>query len=239
MLKYFPKVSIACIPPINKKASQVFQQIGVYKAIRFHQGPIPEDDDVINWRVASGETVDGERYEDILSEYDSTLAEMVQENFFTGITEAMTNIINHAYDLPRDDGLKLPNKKAWWMFSQSKDGTLTVAIVDLGAGIPATLPTKRPNVWQKLLKFGKSNDSDAIAFAVKDSISRTNKEYRGKGLGQIVKTVDNVPNGRMAILSNGGALIRARGGSRTRRDYRDSIRGTLILWTIALPEDAS
>lgn len=229
------KLELTCVPPSNEKVSQVLQQIGVFSLIGAAEGITPVDDDVVNWRFAHGHKVEGERYEDILADYDGDIAPPMQEHLFTGITEAMTNVLNHAYDMPRSDRLNITNSREWWMFSQAKDGQLTVAFLDLGAGIPRTLPVKRPAVWKRFLRFGKNLDSRAIAYAVKDSISRTNQGHRGKGLGQIVRVVDMVPGGQVTILSNYGALSRTQGVTR-RVDYRDSILGTLIFWKIPLPD---
>lgn len=227
------ELKISCIPPTNNKVSQVFQQIGLFSLLGAVGGATPQDADVVNWRFAHGHKVDGARYEDILANFDGDIANELQQSLFTGITEAMTNVVNHAYDMPRGDGTGIANSREWWMFSQAKDGLLTVAFLDLGAGIPRTLPENRPTVWKRFLQVGKRLDSRAIDYAVKDSISRTNESHRGKGLGQILRVVDSVKGGEMAILSNFGALTRKNRVSQ-RIDYRDSIQGTLIYWNIPL-----
>lgn len=227
-------VEITCRPPLNEKVCQVFQQIGLFALLGVNHSVVPKDDDVINWRFAHGHKVEGERYEDVLADYDGDIAPPLQENLFTGITEAMTNVLNHAYDLPREDGTGIVNSREWWMFSQAKSDHVMVAFLDLGAGIPRTLPMKRPKIWKRLLQFNRNLDSRAIAYAVKDSISRTNESHRGKGLGQIARVVDLIPGGQMTIFSNFGALSRA-SGVMQRRDYSDSIQGTLIFWKIPLP----
>lgn len=227
-------LSISCMPPENEKVGQVLKQIGFFSLLGINNDITPKDDDVVNWRFAHGHKVEGARYEDVLADYDGDIALPLQEHLFTGITEAMTNVLNHAYDLPRDDGIDIVNSREWWMFSQAKDGYITVTFLDLGAGIPRTLPLKMPNLWKKFLRFGKRLDSRAVALAVRDSISRTNESHRGKGLGQIARAVDLVPGGEMVIYSNFGALSRVSGVMR-RRDYSDSIHGTLIYWKIPLP----
>ena len=228
------QLSITCVPPRNEKVAQVLQQIEIFSLLGVPNDVVPRDDDVVNWRFAHGHKVDGERYEDVLAEYDGDITPELQETLFKGITEAMTNVLNHAYLFPRNDGTSIINSKEWWMFSQAKDGDITVAFLDLGAGIPGTLPSTMPGLWSKIFRFGKKNDSRAIKYAVRDSISRTNQSHRGKGLGQIARVIDEIPHGEMVILSNYGALSIV--GSVMRcRDYSDSIRGTLILWKIPLP----
>lgn len=226
-------VTFDCVYPTNNKVSQVLEQIGVFHLIGADPGVVPEDDDVVNWRFAHGSKVEGEIYEDVLADYDGEIAVELQERLYTGITEAMTNVVNHAYDLPRDDGIGITQSREWWMFSQSKDQQLTVVFADLGAGIPRTLPSKRPTLWERVVRLGKRSDSRIIEMAVQDSISRTELEHRGKGLGQIVRAIESEPDGEMAILSNHGAVI-YRGGHHKRHDYAESIMGTLIYWTLPL-----
>lgn len=227
------KITLTCIPPTNEKVAQVLQQIGVFDLLGFVSDVIPTDEDVVNWRFAHGHKVEGERYEDVLAEYNGDITPELQETLFTGITEAMTNVLNHAYLLPRVDGTNITNSREWWMFSQSKDKEIMVAFLDLGAGIPRTLPVTQPSLWKKIIRLGKPDDSRAIAYAVKESISRTNESHRGKGLGQIARVIDTVPNGQMIILSNHGALSKNKQNTR-RKDYSDSIMGTLIFWKIPL-----
>lgn len=236
LLKYSKgNVALTCVLPNNNKVAQVLKQIGVLDLLGVTTPIVPQDDDVVNWRCAYGEQVLGEKYDDILEQYDGEIAQSLTEQLYTGITEAMTNVINHAYDLTRLDGLSFKSNKDWWMFSQENDGFLSIVFCDLGAGIPRTLPDKNPNLWKKIRKLGQKTDSYTIKYAVTDSISRTNKSHRGKGLGQIVRVVENVPGGRVHILSNFGCYA-VEAGSRPRiKDFRDNIMGTLIYWRIPLP----
>ena len=230
------KVEIGFESPKSEKIYQVLQQIGVCDLLGVKSVIVPKDDDVINWRYAQGAQVEGKKYDDILANYDGEIAQPLQEKLFTGITEAMTNAINHAYDLERNDGLDANDKqKEWWMFSQEKDGYLSVLFCDLGAGIPRTLPIKHPSLYRRLLKFGKSSDADAIDYAVRDSKSRTKKTYRGHGLGQIMRVCESIEGAQVIIFSNKGALTRLNGHKKL-HSYPDSILGTLISWKVPLQE---
>jgi hypothetical protein len=227
------QVQFTCVPPENEKVSQVLQQIGVFELLGVAPGVAPVDDDVVSWKFAHGDQVEGAKYEDVLAAYDGEIASELLEGLYNGITEAMTNVVGHAYDMPRADGWKAKSRE-WWMFSQAKDEELTVVFCDLGAGIPRTLPLKRPGVWKKLLQFGRSTDAQAIEYALKDSISRTKLDYRGKGLGQIVRAVSAEAAGRVAIFSNRGLLYRRPSLAMKRVELPDSILGTLICWTLPL-----
>ncbi|MET3229985.1 UNVERIFIED_ORG: hypothetical protein ABIC54_002170 [Burkholderia sp. 1263] len=226
-------VDMSCTVPTNDKVAQVLQQLGVLALLGNHCPVQPKDDDVIHWRYAHGQKVEGEKYEDVLADFDGEIAPAMSERLFTGITEAMANVINHAYQFPREDGIR-SSTSDWWMFSQEKEGILSVVFCDLGAGIPKTLKYKRPNVWKRIVKDRVSGDAGVIGHALIDSVSRTKLTHRGKGLGQIVGLIDAVPGGRVKILSNKGLLQREAGETMT-GNYRDSIMGTIINWQIPLP----
>lgn len=226
--------SISCTMSPHDKVCQVFEQIGLCRLLGIKTGVTPADSDVVHWRFAHGHKAEGDKYEDILADYDGEIAEPLQEQLYKGITEAMTNVMNHAYDLPREDGIAVSKELEWWMFSQYKDGVLSVTFCDLGAGIPRTLPIKRPAVWKRYLLLGHHRDSAAIEYSVRDSISRTQLDHRGKGLGQICRLIDDIEDGQVTIFSNSGVYLRTRTHSR-KYDYRNSILGTMINWKIPLP----
>lgn len=229
LITQYGAAHLSCTASENNKVCQVFEQIGLRELLGINSDIAPADDDVVHWRFAHGSSVDGSRYEDVLSEYDDRLADIQQELLFTGITEAMTNVLNHAYEGDRRRGAR----NGWWMFSQWKEGFLTIAFCDLGLGIPRTIQTKHPNVWGRFLLLGKQRDAYAIEYSVQDSISRTKARNRGKGLGQIVSLATTIPGAEVSVFSNKGLYIKSISKSK-KRDYRDSILGTLIFWKIPL-----
>lgn len=149
-----------------------------------------------------------------------------------GLGEAMTNAVQHAYESTRNDGLNYKGSTDWWMFSQAKDERLSVVFCDLGAGIPATLPLKRPPLWKRLmLKKPDPTDGDCIHEAIVEGRTSTGLDGRGYGLGNIVDVVENSPTGIVNVFSNRG-LYDSRSGSPI--DYEDSILGTLIYWSVPM-----
>ncbi|MDP3534887.1 MAG: hypothetical protein Q8S08_05820, partial [Halomonas sp.] len=96
----------------------------------------------------------------------------------------------------------------------------------------------KPNLIENLINmFGnKLTDSKLIQEAVVDSVTRTHKSYRGKGLRQIVKTVDSCDKGEMFILSNCGGYRYKSGGEIETNDYASSMSGTIVGWRVSLPE---
>jgi len=90
---YKGQLSITCIPPKNEKVAQVLQQIGIFSLLGVPNEVVPKDDDVVNWRFAHGHKVEGERYEDVLAEYDGDITPELQEQI-TGIRSEVIPIDN-------------------------------------------------------------------------------------------------------------------------------------------------
>lgn len=229
------KAALSAVVPSNRKVAQVLAQIGLFKLLNVTCPVNPEDDDVIYWRHAHGQRVEGAKFDDVLSAYDGQIAESLQTMLYKGVSEAMTNVVNHAYSSPRKDGLGWDTDRDWWLFSQEKDGILSVVFCDLGAGIPGTLPHKQPELWRKIVTRKKHRDGSVIKYAVSDSVTRTRLSHRGKGLGQIVRVVEDLPGAKVAIYSNSGAVMHMPTGGMKAFEFSDSILGTLINWNIPLP----
>jgi hypothetical protein len=242
LLDCFRGLKIKCEPPLNNRAAQVLQQIGFYSRIGSSHQAICSDDSVVNWRAARGQGALGEKYDEILGSYDGHITSALSGELYTGLTEAMTNAHHHAYLAPRGDGVRVPaNYKPWWMFSQERDGLLTVVFCDLGIGIPGSLPRNKDEGWQKWwtiwkrLGFHKRGDSWLIRGAVRHSRTRTELQHRGKGLRQIIETVSAIPSGKAIILSNKG-WYSISNGEETYDDRRVSIDGTVLFWQLPLSE---
>jgi hypothetical protein len=144
----------------------------------------------------------------------------------------MTNAHQHAYIDQRGDGITTPSTyRPWWMFSQEKDGKLSVVFCDLGIGIPSSLPRTRPRLWHLMRNMTQGRQ---IEGAVRESQTRTKKQHRGKGLRQIIQTISSSEGGKAIILSNKG-WYSMKAGKRASGDFSDSIMGTVIYWRMPLP----
>ncbi len=227
-------LTLRCLPSHDTRVSQVLKQIGVYELLRYRGKIEPKLEDVIHWCVAQGTGALGERSDDILGRYHGVIPEKLSAGLYTGITEAMTNTRHHAYLSPRADGLgKLSRGQEWWMFSQERLGRLHVVFCDLGIGIPNSLPQTKPRLWKEIVRLGRSDDGATIAEAVKESRTRTGNPYQGKGLGQLVSVVEETEGGFIQIHSNHGCYT-YRKGRPTIVNYRESILGTLISWSLPI-----
>lgn len=231
------QIKFRCIEPRSQKVAQVLKQIGLFSFMQHRSSVKPTLPDVVSWRFASGNNVDGKQYDAILGAYDGVFSKGLSEGLYVGLAEAMTNCHHHAYISVRKDGLNIENEvRDWWMFSQEKDGNLFVAFCDLGVGIPETLPITRPSRWAKMMKnVGRIDVTDgrAILEAIEDSRSRTGARNRGHGLKQLIDVIQATPGSRLAILSNSGMYVSMDGEEKI-FDFADSVLGTLIFWRVPL-----
>ncbi|UZE14768.1 hypothetical protein [Pseudomonas sp. B21-053] len=220
--------------PKSNKASQVMQQVGLSRLLNTKNKTKCLDGDVVNWRSARGQGALGAKYDEILGYYDGLITDSLQSELYTGITEAMTNAQQHAYIDQRGDGIVTdPDYRPWWMFSQEKDGKLSVVFCDLGVGIPASLPRTRPRLWHFMDRLNLT-EGRQIEGAVRNSQTRTRKQHRGKGLRQIIETISSCAGGKALIFSNKGWYSMESGKQRS-GDFGDSIMGTVIYWQMPLP----
>lgn len=229
-----PKLTrIKCAPSRNQKINEVLTQIRILELFNQDFHITPQSEDVIHWNLAEGHGADGEKYEEILGSYDGTLTPKLSEGFYLGLTEAMTNTRQHAYP---NNSPRHPDIPEWWMFSQEKDGRLSVVFFDLGIGIPGSLPKKQPKLWQKLREVLTESDGDAeiIAGTIKYKKSSTEQEHRGKGLTQLEDVINGVENAVLYIYSNKGCYAIERDGKKSLINFDVSINGTLIYWSVPI-----
>jgi hypothetical protein len=234
--------------PAERIVEQVFQHLGILSLLgrpaRLEADSFEEN--VKHWRRAKGLVVEGQAFEQIQQSYEGRIADPLLSRMFGGVTEAMTNSVHHAYADQRGDGIaNHAELREWWMFSEERDGRLNLAMCDVGIGIPRSLgkADDEDRFWiadwvRKLMAPGDS-DSALISAAVNLRKSRTGRHHRGRGLGEIQAVVENAPNGFLKIHSNRGLYsYNATARREQRRDFRSSIMGTLVLWSvpIELPE---
>lgn len=219
---------------------EVLQQIGIYQRLGIPCAAPPNHESVIHWRSATGVVADTPTSGQIVLQYQGRLAQGISSGLYRGITEAMTNTIHHAYDGSEGEKLRHGMGRKWWMLSQEKDGKLTVAIGDLGIGIPKSLPRSKTftltdirSLWSRL-KLDKK-DGSAIQIALELGKTRTNLQGRGKGLADIVQAVSRSPEGIVQIYSNKGSFA-SEDGKGYAHSHPSSIRGTLISWQVPIAE---
>lgn len=225
-----------CKLPHNERIRQVLRQTEILSLLNYRGKVSTTLPDVVHWRTANGSKAEGSKYEPVLGHYEGRVAEEMLTDIFVGLSEAMTNTTQHAYIDTRQDTLNIKSKEeGWWMFSQNKDGRLSILFCDLGIGIPRSLPKKKPHLMDMIKNFsGELRDSECIKAAIEDSYSRTKLPHRGKGLGQIAQTLKGIPEADLVIYSNKGCCRLQEGKAPQFMDFKDSIQGTIIHWSIPL-----
>lgn len=231
---------IICTRSRTPLMEEVLKQVGVYEMVGVSCPVTPKSDNVVHWRKATGVLADGQTGSSVFIDYQGRMADALSKGLYAGMAEAMTNTVHHAYTVGRGPALSKHIGKRWWMLSQQKDNFLSVAICDLGVGIPESLPSSKSfarslidSMWDRLGL--DRTDSNAIKVAIELGKTRTNRPERGKGLTEIVKLAEQMSEGKVLIGSNKG-LFTSGGGNSNARENRDSIRGTLIQWHFPIDE---
>lgn len=197
------------------------------------------------------------RIKDVFSQ-DPT---MISRHLYGSVSEAATNVANHAYiasrNIKNEKTMKKGNTK-WWTFkAEFKDNEesttgFSVLMCDRGIGIPYSLTQKyddpKESKWTDHIKNGltkigkklsRAKDSDLIQLAIEYGKTRTQKEYRGRGLPQIIQTIETTPNAKVRIYSNKGLCevsCDADGifNIDKKIDFNTSILGTIIYWYLPI-----
>lgn len=182
-------------------------------------------------RFTTGLVVDGQKADDLRSRLEELVEiEVPRHQLNNGLTEAITNTINHAYTTGAP--------KRWWISGayDESESELRVLCLDRGVGIPATLPKSKkwPKINETLQKLGLVNDhGEMIKHAVNTRTTGTGKMHRGRGLGQLRDFAKEFEESSLHITSGRGRYVMSKSQAKIteRVSHLDrDIRGTLISW---------
>jgi hypothetical protein len=164
------------------------------------------------------------------------MSAQLKSGMWKSLSEAVVNSVEHAYLEARGTTSTRLGHSRWWMFSQEKDNVLTVAVCDLGIGIPRSLPLRwAPSALQKLLDSvtGEGQDLRAIRAALQVGASSTGASHRGRGLAQIWAELRNFDGASLMILTNKAMLMwNAKEKREYALQYSESVFGTMIVWEV-------
>lgn len=234
----FPNQPLRCVPSNTRRVSQVLQHLGIYKKLGYSSGLTIDREDVNQWQTCHSDWVDVEQAGQMIEGYESYMAFTREQSklMFRGVSEAITNVKNHAYSRRRKDGLHGDEKQNWWMFCRESDDALYLCVCDLGIGIPRSLPPAYTReVMARVLSEAsggrKPHDGTMIAAAVELSRSRTLLANRGKGFRDMLSLAEGMPGSQFTVLSNRGLYMYKHGRQKT-MNFRDSILGTIVIWRL-------
>lgn len=237
LIAMFPGKSFKFLSSRDETVNEVLEHLGVYGLSGYISGITPERDDVVSWRAATSVFSDGKPVGELIETYES-LSRQEVKHIFRGVSEAATNAVEHAYVDDRGDGLPLMQERRWWMFCRESQNKLYVGVCDLGVGIPRSLPRTYSEhllswAFETLSLGSRSVDSTMIRAAMELARTRTEKDERGKGLGDMKRVVDQLPGSVLYIFSNRGLLSYSAEGYQEKQ-YRNSIMGTIAIWIVPL-----
>jgi len=242
----FPHVRFGCLPSRTNKVNQVLQHLEIFRQLGHQSSVTPRLPDVVSWRHASANLVDCKSAGKVIEAYES-LSHPNAKLLYRACSEAITNVLMHAYEDDRDDGLPTPGEKRWWMFCREDSDALTMMVCDLGIGIPRSLPAKHAGealgkIVSAITGGAIANDASMIEAAFELARTRTQREHQGKGLSDLRKIIDANNGARLLLFSNKGLVIIDSGGQPVKYGFTDSILGTVIGWRLPLesigPTDA-
>lgn len=241
-----PKRMISCSYPKDEIVTQVLQQVGILGLLGKSSTKSIDHETVKHWHTATGTKVNGEEVAPILEFYEGTIAlPIVTSALYGGLVEAMSNCRHHAYpeDRKRTVG-EVEEDPRWWMFSQEREGMLSVAFCDLGIGIPTSLAREVKWTWSLirliLAKMGLTeSDGSLVRAAFELGRSQTGEAHRGKGLQNIREVLDYKRKGNLMVQSGRGLYIYQPNGLNDVLDFPQSIPGTLITWSIPINNEGT
>lgn len=161
------------------------------------------------------------------------------------LSEAMINVSKHAY--PDDHKwMRTPVNKWWVTATADRDNnSFTIVIYDQGASIPVTFAKK---IWSDSVKdvlknfltddqdFEYGDDGAYIRAAMEPGKSQTNQKHRGLGLPEMKSLIDFAGAGKLSLFSRGGICTYDIETGFKHVSTEWSIGGTLIEWTLYLPQ---
>jgi len=243
-LSTLPK-PITLVDPFRRRPREVMKQIGLYELTGDKCDTVPAREDVVYWKTSKGATQSGDRLailEAVAARANREHARHVEvSGIWRGVSEAVANVVDHAYLVPRADGFAgLPETK-WWMFTQVRAPFFTAAVCDLGCGYRATVYRTVPATFFNSVRAafrGSNPDALAIHAAMEYGRSGTSESHRGKGSRDALSLVAKHGEGEVVIMSNTGWMRYVyKNGARVAEQegtLNIDVKGTIIWWKLPI-----
>jgi hypothetical protein len=197
------------------------------------------ENDKTYFKVTTGCGSDGEKAGKVAKELcTATDNQLNLRAMYTALSEAMTNVAQHAYP---ENGPNRPHviHNKWWLASSYDplESKITIMIYDQGVGIPYTLP--RSGFYEQIKFYmkqlsGASNDCEMIEAALKSGRSQTLASHRGKGLKQILQFSEEDESGLLRIISAKGEVSIQANKKTERKLHETNLEGTFIQWEFSV-----
>lgn len=238
---------LTCRSPQATRPREVMKQIGLFQLTGDAVDVVPKRDDVIFWCATKGADQNGEIYGPLIERVAATVnksyTDSIEKNgLWQGVSEAINNTTDHAYNDARSDGYPHAEHTRWWMFTHVRENTFTAVVCDLGIGYKRSVPNWIPAKVLETIRgtlLGKNLDSIAIQAAMKYGTSRTDEKNRGKGSRDALSVLTKHGVGELTIASyTGGVKYELKRGDTvpkiTAIKLDLNIKGTLVWWRLPL-----
>jgi hypothetical protein len=230
---------ITILNPIRRRPTEVLKQIGLHDLTTDICKVVPERDDVVYWKATKGDDGSGDKVSLLESVADRVRTDysgqLRPDVLWRGVTEAVGNSVEHAYKKPRKDGFVGLSGTKWWMFTQVRDGKLSVAVCDLGCGYRETIGLTIPEIVRTELFAmfaGENKDAAAVKIAMEYGRTGTGASQRGRGSRDAMSVLERHGSGEMGILSNGGYVCYRKSPGEPLREFRSGSLGTSLGATV-------
>lgn len=230
----------------NIHVRRLLQDLGFFDVLRtaVRPSPVEPGPDADRWiKFRSGDQADGSEIvglRDDLEKLSWPLRHRLR--VYDGLSEALTNVVNHAYPvvpgLPDDPALG----RRWWLSGSVEQGRsrARMMVLDLGITIPRSLPGT--DVWsriERVLPFlhrvmPTSEDAKLLVAAFMVGRTRTGRRYRGRGLGEILRVAGAHRTNRVRIISGRGMVQWTLEGGFRGEELPFPFLGTLIEWDLGV-----
>ena len=232
--------------PLNQQVHEVLAQIGIYKLTGDMCSVEPTREDVIYWKVTKGIDQTGDVYGRLIEQIAADIAHNTATRIkasaiYEGVSEAVINSVEHAYNYARKDGFRGLSQTKWWMFTHVRGDRLSVVVCDLGCGFTKTIHKHIPAQFinECLAMFESMNkDARAIKIAMAYGKSSTNQSNRGKGSRDFLSVLENNIDGQLLVMSNSGSMeYLYKDGQQTGIRHANTgvdIGGTIVWWHLPL-----
>jgi hypothetical protein len=224
---------------------EAFEDLGFYDLIQTEsRSQLPRATDPTRksrWvRFRSEKLTDGPMADELIADLESIAGATPDRMLiYEALVEAINNCKGHAYkEQPRQ---LEPKIERWWSAGAFDDltGVLHIVVYDQGEGIPKTL-MRRSFVSSILARCPPEfTDADVIAGAVEFGRSSVAAGERGNGLAKMFELVKSLPGSYMKITSGRGAVLFKASGKIKRQNLSNPFTGTLVCWSLNLPESAA
>ena len=215
--------------------------MGFFDLLRVVAPATPEENEKIRYvKFHTGKKADGEAIVSLRKEHlDPVVGGFPgKRSLYAAVTEAMTNVVHHAYEKTQS-GLSFQKLHNWWLSASynSADREVTILLYDQGVGIPETLPRKFREQLRGLVT--NHNDHAQMIKAAHDlSRSANEKQHRGHGLQRDVRAYLQNLNclGQYRVASLKGEYIYRKLVDGTHHEdlenHDQPLHGTLIEWKL-------